>query len=216
MKQCGAKTRAGGVCKQAALPNGRCHYHGGKSLAGIASPRLSGGAYSKYVLPPRLRERYDAALDDPALLEQRREIALTDARIGDLLARVDTGESGAIWGALAAAKAELLASAGDTAKSQTAMGTILSLISKGHADHQAWRELGAALEQRRRLVESERRRLVEMSALMSAEQAMLLMNALLMAVKANVSDRAALSAIQSTFLELTTRADHAIDVSATE
>lgn len=192
-----------------------CLAHGGRSLAGIASPTFKTGVYSKYVLPPRLRERYDAALDDPALLEQRREIALVDARVGDLLARVDTGESGAIWGALVAAKADL-AAAPDTAKRTAAMGAILELISKGHADHQAWRELGAALEQRRRLVESERKRLVEMSALMSAEQAMLLMNALLMAVKANVSDRAALGAIQNEFLRLTTRADHAIDVSPNE
>jgi len=29
--RCGAKTRAGGKCKQPAMPNNRCKMHGGKS-----------------------------------------------------------------------------------------------------------------------------------------------------------------------------------------
>jgi hypothetical protein len=29
--KCGAKTRAGGRCQQPGMPNGRCHFHGGKS-----------------------------------------------------------------------------------------------------------------------------------------------------------------------------------------
>ena len=57
MRECGAKTRQGGVCKQPALPNGRCHYHGGKSLAGLASPTYQTGRYSK-ALPARLAARY--------------------------------------------------------------------------------------------------------------------------------------------------------------
>lgn len=28
-RRCGAKTRAGGSCRQAAMPNGRCRMHGG-------------------------------------------------------------------------------------------------------------------------------------------------------------------------------------------
>jgi hypothetical protein len=216
MSQCGAKTRTGGQCKQAALQNGRCHFHGGKSLAGIASPTFQDGSRSKYVLPPRLRKRYDAALNDPALLEQRREIALVDARLGDLLARVDTGESGALWSALMERREELIDAkrGGDTVKQVLALNAILDLISQGHADYRAWRELAAALDQRRKLVESERKRLVEMQQVMTSEQAMLLMNALLMAVKANVSDRGALSAIQTEFIRLTTH--DTIDVSTDE
>ena len=29
--RCGAKTRVGGMCRQPAMPNGRCKMHGGKS-----------------------------------------------------------------------------------------------------------------------------------------------------------------------------------------
>lgn len=196
------------------MPNGRCRLHGGKSLGGIASPTFKTGIKSKYALPPRLQARYSAAVDDPALLEQRHEISVLDARLGDLLGRVDTGESGAIWNALMTARGDLLmARVSSNQKDMAeALNTIISLISKGHTDYQAWREVGTALDQRRKLVESERKRLIELQATITSEQAMLLMNALLMAVKANVSDRGALSAIQNEFLRLTTRTDHVIDV----
>jgi hypothetical protein len=47
---CNAKTRAGGLCQNAPMANGRCRMHGGKSLRGIASPRYKHGRYSKDVL----------------------------------------------------------------------------------------------------------------------------------------------------------------------
>ncbi len=62
---CNAKTRAGGLCKNAPMANGRCRMHGGKSLCGIASPRFKHGRYSKYLVA-RLAGRY---------LEEHREDA---------------------------------------------------------------------------------------------------------------------------------------------
>lgn len=47
---CGARTRSGGLCQNARMLNGRCHMHGGKSLAGADSPRYKHGRYSKYNL----------------------------------------------------------------------------------------------------------------------------------------------------------------------
>ena len=81
---CDAKTRAGTPCRRAPMPNGRCSKHGGKSLAGIASPRFTTGRWSA-VLPTRLAARYQAAQADPALLAARDEVALVDARIAEVL-----------------------------------------------------------------------------------------------------------------------------------
>jgi hypothetical protein len=44
--RCGAKTRAGGSCRSPAMPNGRCHKHGGAStgprtVEGLARSRTS-------------------------------------------------------------------------------------------------------------------------------------------------------------------------------
>lgn len=211
MSLCGAKTRQGGVCKQAALANGRCHYHGGKSPGGIASPHYKDGRYSK-VLPQRMREAYTLALDDPQLLEQREQIAILDARLLDLLGRVDTGESGALWQKLMQARMDLLAAkqGGDTVGQIVALNAILDLIGQGHADYRAWGELQAVLEQRKRLIESERKRLVEMQQMVTSQQAMGLITAIIESVKRNVTDRAALAAIQTDFIRLTTRDDRTI------
>jgi len=54
---CDAKTRAGGLCQNAPMANGRCRMHGGKSLRGIASPRFKHGRYSKDLVA-RLAGRY--------------------------------------------------------------------------------------------------------------------------------------------------------------
>ena len=42
-KHCGAKTRAGGSCKRAPMPNGRCHKHGGAST-GPKTPNTAANA----------------------------------------------------------------------------------------------------------------------------------------------------------------------------
>jgi galactokinase len=107
---------------------------------------------------------------------------------------------------------ELLAAkkANDLKAQGVALGAILDLITQGHSDYRAWGELQSVLEQRRRLVESERKRQVEMQQMITSQQAMGLISAILESVKRNVTDRAALSAIQTDFIRLTTRDDSTI------
>ena len=50
---CGAKTRAGGKCKQPAMKNGRCRLHGGKSLSGIQHGRYKHGRYTRKAIEER-------------------------------------------------------------------------------------------------------------------------------------------------------------------
>jgi hypothetical protein len=58
-KRCGARTRTADrhPCRKWAMANGRCAFHGGKSLRGIASPQFRHGRYST-LLPLNLAERY--------------------------------------------------------------------------------------------------------------------------------------------------------------
>jgi hypothetical protein len=72
------------------MANGRCKNHGGKSPAGIASPSFKQGKYSQ-VLPRRMREAYERAAADPNLLTLTHELGVVEARILDLLGRVNTG-----------------------------------------------------------------------------------------------------------------------------
>lgn len=207
---CGAKTKKG-PCPNPAMANGRCRKHGGLTPKGIASPHWKGKGYSQY-LPERMRENYSAAINDPALLELRNSIGLADARLVDLLSRVDTGESGTLWRKAKAAYYDLLeAFKGEDAKEiNKALNSLSVCLQRGVDDYAAWDEVNKAIDQRRRLVESERKRLVEMKQTITAEQAMLLVTALLTTIHEHVKDRTTLAAIQQQFNRLTTAHDQRI------
>lgn len=183
--------------------------------SGMVSPHYKTGKYSK-VIPTRLVGRYEEARRDAALLELRDEISLLDSRLTDLLGRVDTGESGAIWAALKGAFAEYLRIKHDPVKSIQALNVVDDLITRGHADYAAWGEIAAVLEQRRKLVESERKRLIELQGTITTGQAMVLVTALLSSIKTHVQDRQALASIQNDFIRLTTKEPNVIDVTPDE
>lgn len=193
-------------CRRRAVEGRKvCQVHGGATPRGIASPHYKDGRYSKY-LPARLAARYQEARTDGELLALREDIALTDARLGDLLARVDTGESGALWRQLMAAREELLVrrKASDTLGQMAALNLIMELIAQGHADYRAWGEVAVVLDQRRRLVESERKRLVEMQQMISSERMMVLLGAVVGVIQEHVTDRSVLSGITTGIQKLIT------------
>jgi hypothetical protein len=187
------------------MPNGKCRLHGGKSLSGMQAPSYKTGRYSK-VLPARLASRYQEALSDGALLELREEISLVDARLADLISRVDSGESGEVWRLLRTMFAEFskARSAGKIPEMTQALADIEALIVRGLADYSAWQDISQALEQRRKLVESERKRLVEMQQMITTEQAMILMAAIVDTIRRHVSDTSALAAISADITKLIT------------
>lgn len=197
MALCGAKAKSTGEpCQQPAGPNGRCRYHGGKSLKGAAHPNLKTGRWSKDV-PTRIAARLEEALNDPDLLSLNDEIRLNDARIGELVAALDTGETGRIWKALRrqVALLQLANREKDLAAAGAAISEIVRLTEAGDAEQEVWRSLDRAFDTRRRLVESERKRLVEMNQVISTEQAFLLVARVLGAVKQHVTDPIAYRAI---------------------
>lgn len=203
---CGARTRSGAPCRASAMPNGRCRMHGGKSLRGIASPTFKDGRRSKY-MPSRLLETYRQGLTDKELLDLQDEISLIDARLNDVLGRVDTGEAGIHWHKMREAYDLLIDSLRRKSPDdqRQALHDLDDLTRKGQADWQAWHEIMALIEQRRKLVEAEQKRRISMQQMITAEQAMALTAAILETVKRNVTDRTALNAIQADVTRLITQ-----------
>lgn len=210
-QQCGADTKTGKPCEATAMPNGRCRRHGGKSLSGIAHPNYQGKGKSKY-LPERMRGTYEAALDDPELLVLRNDIAIIDARLYDLLQRVDTGESGKLWRDAQTAYFDLLEAmrAQDVKLINSAISKMGRCLDSGVDDYTAWDEVTKAIQQRKGLAESERKRLIEARQMISVEQAMMLLASLLNTIKEHVKDTTALTAIQREFIRITTLGNHQI------
>lgn len=177
--------------------------HNGKAASGIASTQFKHGRYSKYI-PDRLADRYHEAANDPEILELKNEIALVDARLADLLSRVDSGEARTLWDKARKATDKMLRAfeSNDLGSMHVGILELDRLIGSGLADHDAWYEIHAVLDQRRKLAESERKRLVEADQMVKADKALTLATALLMAVKENVADRSVLSNIQASFNKL--------------
>lgn len=199
--RCGAKTRKGSQCAtKSVMANGRCRMHGGATPSGMALPQTTSGRYSKH-LPTRMGERYQQALTDPELLAMREEVALLDARLSDVLERVDSGESGAAWALLKTQFADYRKAKPGTDR-DIALSLIEDTIKQGLDDYAAWEEVRSLVDQRARIVANERQRLVQMQQMLSVEQAMTLVAAVADTVRKHVSDRDALAAISSDLARL--------------
>jgi len=204
--QCNAQSkRTGERCKaRAVIGSPKCYHHGGRTPKGIASPNFKTGRHSKY-LPADLMGRYSEAIADGELLNLRSEIALLDALITENLSALQVGESAEFWDAALdqvilcrrAYKSENYASL------EQSLDELEALCDTRRLHFAAEKEVRDKVDQRRKLVESERKRLIEMQQTVTSEQALLLMSALLDAVRRNVNDVSTLTAIQTEFIRLT-------------
>lgn len=210
MALCTAHSKRSGLpCKNHAVTGYKvCRFHGAgnvhKGRPG-GRPRTS-GRYSKY-LPERLVERYEEAATDPELLAMRDDVALLDTRLADMLKRVESGESGKVWELLGSAYASLQVARnnGDGEGFAIALSEIGDAIRRGRGDYAAWSEILEILESRRRLVESERKRLVEMQQMITAERAVILITAIVEVIRQYVTDRETRNAISAAIGELVTK-----------
>jgi len=167
--------------------------HGGKTPRGIASPSFKHGRYSQD-LPARLQESYRQALEDDQRLALEDEIAVVDARLRDLLARVDTGEAGLVWRRLQDTFADFTAAnrANDREEMAAALNELGRLIGRGNADYAAWHEVNNMLALRMRLTESERKRIMEAQQFVTVDKLMVytaaVSDAIKQAVTRNITD----------------------------
>jgi hypothetical protein len=215
-KRCTAMSkRTGEACQNPATRGfDVCRNHGGLSLRGIAHPNFKTGLYSK-LLPVRLAADYHAAKSDAKLLELRDDAALLHARIADLLSRVDTGEAGQKWKALKRAFSALMKARDvlDAAAMSAAMYDLSQIIDQGFNDFATWNEINALLEQRRKVVDSETRRLVLRKLMISTDEANVLFAAMVVAITRHVTDEATLQKLSEEFDRLTInyhRADESV------
>jgi hypothetical protein len=173
-----------------------CRMHGGKTPRGPASTHYKDGRHSRF-LPARMFAAYHAAGLDPELMSLRRDLALLDARIIDVLKRVDSGEAGVIWQAAQAAMArfdrEWVKKDGDGM--EAALAEMRRLLTQGASDWATWREVGKLIEQRCKLVESEQHRLTLAGEMIHREQAMALLGQVVAILRRHVPDRQVLHAI---------------------
>lgn len=199
--RCTAQSNKGARCKNRVLPGWEvCGVHKAKLLArtGENNHSHTHGRYSK-LLPPALQQRYDAAAGDPQLLVLEEEIRLVDARLQTLAAKLDQGESGALWANAKATLREVTACYRRRAYGE-AVPLLMALkeqVDAGVAEHAAWDELGKWVDRRRQLVESERKRLVELQQYVPAQRVQVMLTAIGSVIQTHVTDPSTLAAIAS-------------------
>lgn len=203
--RCKAKSKQSGQqCKRHAVAGKEvCSIHGGKSLAGIAAPAFKDGKHSKF-MPARLQGRYNELLSDKKLLQLRSEVALMDTRITQLLETVETGDLAERWLTLQKEFVNFQKATTDRdvdagRKSLEVMGEI---IHSGANDYAAWAQIGEFIDQRRKLVETERKRMVQSKQMLTSDEAMILISSLMSIIKEEIQDRDVRSRIQSRIIRL--------------
>ena len=163
-----------------------------------------GGArrYYKY-LPARIADAYLRTLSDEDILSSRDSIALVDARVADLLKIVNSGESGKLWNILRETTFELKQAqlAGDKDGARGLLAKLLNLIEAGYNDYLAWREVFDLIESRRKLTESEQKRLISLQQVFTADQGIKLIRFILIIIRKHVKDPAILQAISDDISE---------------
>jgi hypothetical protein len=188
------------------MANGKCRMHGGATPKGVASPHFKTGRYST-AMPKRMRQRYEDSLANPDLRRLDDEIALIESRILDLLQRVDSGESGAIWKHLRDTMQQFDQVFGrddpDSAKlAAELLDQVRNLIMRGFADSTAWRELGGMLESKRRLVDTATKIEVNEHFMISAAEFAATIRAIQVLIKETVSDKFILRKIAKGMAEI--------------
>lgn len=196
--QCNAIKSNGEQCRSFAI-NGttKCRAHGGATPRGMASPNYKHGRFSKY-MPRHLLTHYKAAMSDGKLISLREDLAVIDARMAELMGRIEGRESANAWAQAREAQTIIRAGFGaqDTTMIQAGMRQLTDALSAGQADYKTWDELTKVMDVRRKIVESERRFMVELQQMLTIEDVTMIIDALASSIKRNVTDVRALSAIQ--------------------
>jgi hypothetical protein len=175
----------------------------GRSLTGMANPTFKDGRHSKY-LPSHMLDAYQVARADPNLLSLRDDIAVLDVRIGEVIAKISTGESGAVWRSIKKAWRDFTAAqaVGDIAGMADGTARLGRFITAGLGEYAAWEEVRSLLQDRAKLADGERKRLVDLQQNVPAERVMVLVSALLGSVREHVHEPHVLEAISRDFVRL--------------
>ena len=190
-QQCTARSRRTGKRCEAWRVKGSsvCYHHGGATPRGVEAGAFRHGRYSKS-LPDRLASTYQNALTDEQRHELRDELAVSRAKVDDLLRKMKHGESDSLWLLLRERAREMrrASASGEERQAARLQEDILSLIEGGD-EALAWADLDRWLGRTQRLSEADMRIAVAKQQWISAEEVMALMAMILDAIRRHVPDQ---------------------------
>jgi hypothetical protein len=147
------------------------------------------GERSKH-MPADMSDRYERSLQDTELLNLRRDLAMMEARIHDLMDTVNQGESTGAWNELRLCGERFTTLWGrrEMERAQEQLMTMLEIIEHGSTRANGWDELQRTIELRRRLSETETKRLQALKQFVTAERAVTLVEDVIEVIRRHVHD----------------------------
>lgn len=185
MSQCTARSkRTGERCgAKAMVGKAVCYHHGGKN----SGRPIKTGAYSKYKLN-RLAAAYDAALNDPELLSLRDDVAVAGVLTAEAIEKYDAQE-GCRMCRVALGHFQKWAGAEDENARKKALSDLLAALRAGAEGYGAKEEAVSMQEHKRKLSETEAKRLGLLQQYVTAKELMVLFAQVAVAIRETVSNQ---------------------------
>jgi hypothetical protein len=176
-RRCQARSKqSGDQCRRAASPGRNvCYIHGGATPQGPAASRFKHGRYSK-ALPQGLRKSFEEYLASPDPLSLLENVAVADARVVELLSRLehaDWPKVKKVWETTKEA-----ASKGDLAGVTAGMAELDVVFQANAKNDDVWEQIQQVQEHKGELAAREWKRRVDMKQVISVEQLLLLVSAI--------------------------------------
>ena len=185
LQVCGAKNRSGGPCLRSVMDNGRCKLHGG---AATGRPIIH-GRRSKF-LPVRLAERVADGMSDPNLISVLEDVALIDALIADECQGLGEDTPAQLWAKASevAYSMKLNLVTEDFNQLAKQVEILIQIMNNGEGIYQRISRILNMTEQKRKLSETEMKRLVHLKQFITATELAVIGAQLLTLINENVKD----------------------------
>lgn len=175
-----------------------CARHGsGMALANM-KPTAKNRKHGRYAqMQKGLLEKYEVARRDPEILALREEIHLIDAMIAEALETVDAGMNTGLWGKAREQyrNFQVAMVAKDDRRMRESFANLEDIINTGNSNSLARDQVMKLIDQRKRIVESERKRYIEMKAMVTTDELILMVQRFGEILKLHIKDPDILRAI---------------------
>ncbi len=163
--RCLAWSRQNGRQCESSPMQGRttCRMHGGESPRGLANSSTRTGLYSKY-LPLRMRARFEDLINADDLYDLRNTVALLDTRTLELFEKFEGKDLETVEKAFNEFKAVFVGYDREAGEAFLHLGQV---IQQNKQAWQIWEEVRDLAEQKRRVVETDRRTQIQAEKLYS-------------------------------------------------
>lgn len=190
--RCKMVLRGGERCRNGCRPGWKvCHKHGAGGPSrpgGMSDYHMKQLGRHMAALPTGLAEKYSEFLNDPDTVSMASEMALLDTRIDQCIERLETADTEVAWAKVKQARRRVEKDEVTDKDLDFIFEMLDEAVDAKQNDMKLWGEITKLIEQRRKLSETEQRRIVAAKQMMTVEEANRLLAFLMNSINKHVDD----------------------------